>query len=121
VAGCSGARFAAAVDTVGGEPLAALLAQIDHLGAVAACGNAAGMTLPTSVAPFILRGIALLGVDSTRVPREERSAAWEGLAAHLSAELVAARSHLVDLPQAAEVAADLVADRHRGRCVVRCD
>ena len=113
------AHFAAAVDTVGGEPLASLLAQIDHLGAVAACGNAAGMGLTTTVAPFILRGVALLGVDSTRVPREQRDAAWQGLAEFLPPSVVAQWSHSVALDAVAQTAELLVANKLSGRCIVR--
>lgn len=73
-------RWAAAVDTVGGEILAGVLTQLRTGGAVAACGNAAGMKLPTTVLPFILRGVALLGIDSVTTPIELRRSVWERMA-----------------------------------------
>ena len=74
-------RWAGAVDSVGGRTLAALLAQLQAHGAVAACGLAGGATLETTVFPFILRGAALLGIDSNTCPRELRQRAWDRLAA----------------------------------------
>ena len=74
------ARWAAAVDTVGGNTLATLLRSIDHRGCVAACGMAGGNDVPISVFPFILRGVALLGIDSAKCPREPRLEIWKKLA-----------------------------------------
>lgn len=74
------AEFAAAIDTVGGAPLAALLSRLRRGGAVAAVGNVAGGELRTTVYPFILRGVALLGIDSATAERHEREAAWSRLA-----------------------------------------
>ena len=73
-------RWAAGVDCVGGTVLANVLSMTRADGAIAACGNAAGMELPTSVAPFILRGVALLGINSVTVPKPLRIAAWDRLA-----------------------------------------
>jgi acrylyl-CoA reductase (NADPH) len=73
------ARWAAAVDTVGGNPLATLLRSIEYRGCVAACGLVAGMNFNTSVYPFILRGITLAGIDSAKCPRPERMQMWEKL------------------------------------------
>lgn len=73
------ARWAAAVDTVGGNPLATLLRAVDYRGCVAACGLVAGMNFNTSVYPFILRGITLAGIDSAKCPRPERMQMWEKL------------------------------------------
>lgn len=72
--------FAHAIDTVGGSPLAELLKQIAPGGSVAACGNAAGIGLETSVLPFILRGVSLMGVDSAEIPPQQKLKAWEKLA-----------------------------------------
>jgi acrylyl-CoA reductase (NADPH) len=74
------ARWAAAVDTVGGRPLATILRSIDHRGCVAACGLVAGAELELTVYPFILRGVTLAGIDSAKCPRPERLAMWQKLA-----------------------------------------
>ena len=76
-------RWAAGIDAVGGNVLANVLSMTAYGGAIAACGNAGGMELPTSVAPFILRGVALLGIDSVRAPKAIRIAAWDRLARDL--------------------------------------
>jgi putative YhdH/YhfP family quinone oxidoreductase len=73
------ARWAAAVDTVGGQPLATLLRSVDHRGCVAACGLVAGANLNTTVYPFILRGVTLVGIDSAKCPRAEREDIWQRL------------------------------------------
>ena len=73
-------RWAAAVDCVGGEPLAALFPQIRYGGAVAASGLTAGIKVETTVMPFILRSVALLGIDSVQAPMEERAEIWRRLA-----------------------------------------
>lgn len=73
------ARWAAAVDTVGGDPLATILRSLDHRGCVAACGLVAGVELNTTVYPFILRGVTLAGIDSAKCPRSERMEMWEKL------------------------------------------
>ena len=74
------ARWAAAVDTVGGKPLATILRSLEHRGCVAACGLVAGAELNTTVYPFILRGVTLAGIDSAKCPRPERLEMWEKLA-----------------------------------------
>jgi acrylyl-CoA reductase (NADPH) len=73
-------RWAAAVDTVGGKPLATILRSIQHRGCVAACGLVAGIEIPTTVYPFILRGVTLAGIDSANCPRPERLEMWRKLA-----------------------------------------
>lgn len=73
------ARWAAAVDTVGGNPLATILRSLEHRGCVAACGLVAGVELNTTVYPFILRGVTLAGIDSAKCPRKERMEMWEKL------------------------------------------
>lgn len=82
------ARWAGAVDTVGGETLAALISQIGRHGAVSSCGLAGGYELHTTVYPFILRGVSLIGIDSNTSPRQEREAAWRRLARDLSGEVL---------------------------------
>ena len=79
-------RWAGAIDSVGSHTLANVVAGTQYLGAVAACGLAQGMDFPASVAPFILRGVQLIGVDSVHCPKPERLAAWDLLAKHLSIE-----------------------------------
>jgi acrylyl-CoA reductase (NADPH) len=74
------ARWAAAVDTLGGQPLATILRSLDHRGCVAACGLVAGTEVNTTVYPFILRGIELAGIDSAKCPRPERLDMWQKLA-----------------------------------------
>lgn len=74
------ARWAAAVDTVGGNPLATILRSLDHRGCVAACGLVAGTDLPLTIYPFILRGVSLAGIDSAKCPRPQRLEMWQKLA-----------------------------------------
>ena len=82
-------QWAAAVDSVGSTTLANVLAQTRYGGAVAACGLAGGMDLPASVAPFILRGVSLLGIDSVHCPKERRLEAWRRLALDLDRDKLA--------------------------------
>jgi len=111
-------RYAAAVDTVGGVTLANLLAQMDWGGAVAATGNVGGMEFPGNVAPFILRGVALLGVESVRPQIELRRAAWTRLAADLPPELIDAMHEIAPFSQILDRAQAIVAGKIRGRCVI---
>ena len=111
-------RFAAAIDSVGSVTLANVISQINPEGTVAACGNAQGMDLPTNVAPFILRGVKLVGVNSVSTPMPRRFKVWERLVQDLDlAKLHALTTHvkLDDVPQ---VAADIVAGKVKGRMVV---
>jgi acrylyl-CoA reductase (NADPH) len=111
-------RWAGAVDAVGSMTLANVLSQMKYGGTVAACGLAQGMDLPTSVAPFILRAVKLIGIDSVMCPMPRRSQAWRRLSLDLDlAKLDALTSHvkLEDVPQVAE---DLLAGKVRGRVVV---
>ena len=110
--------WAAGVDTVGSRTLAALLAEIRYGGAVAACGLAQGMDLPASVAPFILRGVALLGVDSVMAPRERRIEAWSRLARDLDRGKLAAMTATVPLAEVPRIAEQILAGKVRGRVVV---
>lgn len=111
-------RFAAGVDTVGGVTLANILAQTRFDGAIAACGNAGGMELPASVAPFILRGVSLLGVESVRPRIGLRRAAWARIAQDLDAALIDAMSEVIPFDQALERAKSIVTGKIRGRVVI---
>lgn len=111
-------RWAAVVDCVGSHTLANALAQTRYGGFVAACGLAQGMDLPASVAPFILRGVSLLGIDSVMAPMAVREAAWQRLARDLDASKLESISKLVGLADAAAAGADIVSGKIRGRVVV---
>ncbi len=111
-------RFAAGVDTVGLVTLANVLAQTQFDGAVAACGNARGMDLPATVAPFILRGVALLGVESVRPRIALRREAWARLARDLDKDKLAAMTQTIPFAEALERARQIVAGKVRGRLVV---
>ena len=111
-------RWAAAVDSVGSHTLANVCASIQYGGVVAACGLAQGMDFPGTVAPFILRGVTLAGVDSVMAPYVRRAKAWERLARELPAEALAANTETIALADAPAVAARLLAGQVRGRVVV---
>jgi acrylyl-CoA reductase (NADPH) len=111
-------RFAGGVDTVGSTTLANVLSQIDYDGAVAACGNARGIDLPASVAPFILRGVALLGVESVRPRLGMRREAWKRLAQELDHAALAEIRERIPFSQALTRAMDLVEGKAQGRIVV---
>lgn len=110
----------AAVDPVGGKPLASLLSQIAYNGSVAVSGLTAGTKLPTTVLPFILRGVSLLGIDSVFCPYDTRIAIWKQLGSEWKPErleqLVEREVGLADLPSALE---DILAARSQGRTLVR--
>jgi acrylyl-CoA reductase (NADPH) len=112
-------RWAGVVDAVGSHTLANVLAQTRYGGAVAACGLAQGRDLPTTVVPFILRNVALLGVDSVMAPRALRQTAWDRLARDLDAEKLASMVEEISLDQAVDKAQGLMAGQVRGRLVVR--
>ena len=95
-----------------------MLAQTRYGGAVAACGLAQGMDLPTSVAPFILRGISLLGIDSVMCPKPRRLAAWDRLARELDREKLAAITTTVPFAHTMDCARDILDGTIRGRVVV---
>src|ERR1700684_2430227 len=111
-------QWAAAVDSVGSTPLANVLAQTRYGGAVAACGLAQGMDLPGSVAPFILRGVSLLGIDSVHCPRERRLEAWRRLALDLDRDKLASMTETIPLVQVFEAGARILKGETRGRLVV---
>ena len=114
----SAARWAGVVDAVGSHTLANVLAATLPGGCVAACGLAQGMDLSTSVAPFILRGVTLRGVDSVTVPRPRRLVAWERLATDLDTDLLASMTNTVTLEEVSGVCGELLAGQVRGRLVV---
>ena len=111
-------RWAGAVDTVGSHTLANVCASMKYRGAVAACGLAQGMDFPSSVAPFILRGVTLAGVDSVMAPRAERLAAWRRLAQDLDVARLELMTHEIGLGEAVATAAALLEGKVRGRVVV---
>jgi acrylyl-CoA reductase (NADPH) len=112
-------RWAAAVDAVGSHTLANALAQTRYGGVVAACGLAQGMDLPTTVMPFILRGVTLAGVDSVMAPLAKRQRAWDRLARDLDPTLLETMVQEVPLEAAIASAHDLMDGKVRGRVVVR--
>ena len=107
------------MDAVGSHTLANALAQTKYGGAVAACGLAQGMDLPTTVMPFILRGVSLLGVDSVMAPLVKRQRAWDFLALHLDAAKLESMVEEVPLEGAIAKAQELMDGKVRGRVVVR--
>ena len=111
-------RWAAGVDTVGSHTLANVLAQTKMHGAVAACGNAQGLDLPATVAPFILRGVALLGIDSVMCPMPQRIAAWTRLASDLDRNVLKAVTTRQPFDKVMDVARDIVEGKVRGRVVI---
>jgi acrylyl-CoA reductase (NADPH) len=112
-------RWAGGVDSVGSTTLANLLSMTKYGGAIAACGLAAGMDLPSSVAPFILRGVCLLGIDSVMCPIEPRKAAWQRLASDLDRTKLAEITHEILLSDVPEWGAKILAGQVRGRTVVK--
>lgn len=111
-------RWAGAVDAVGGDTLANVLAQTRYGGTVAACGLAQGPELPATVMPFILRAVTLVGINSVEAPPALRETAWRRLATDLDGETLAAMTRFVTLAEAVPGAEDILAGRLRGRTVV---
>lgn len=111
-------RWAGVVDSVGSHTLANACAQTRYRGVVAACGLAQGMDFPGSVAPFILRGVSLLGIDSVMAPREPRLAAWHRLASDLDVAKLDVIATEIGLAGAIPAAAELLEGKVRGRIVV---
>jgi acrylyl-CoA reductase (NADPH) len=112
-------RWAGGVDSVGSTTLANLLSMTKYGGAIAACGLAAGMDLPSSVAPFILRGVCLLGIDSVMCPIEPRKAAWQRLASDLDRSKLSEITTEIPLAEVPEWGAKILAGQVRGRIVVK--
>jgi acrylyl-CoA reductase (NADPH) len=111
-------RWAAVIDSVGSHTLANACASTKANGTVAACGLAQGMDFPASVAPFILRGVTLAGINSVTQPKAKRVQAWDRLARDLDFALLPLISHEIGLSEAIEAAPRLLAGQLRGRVVV---
>ncbi|HXB80578.1 MAG TPA: MDR family oxidoreductase [Bradyrhizobium sp.] len=112
-------RWAGGIDSVGSSTLANLLSMTKYRGAIAACGLAGGMDLPSSVAPFILRGVCLLGIDSVMCPIELRKVAWKRLASDLDSAKLAEITHEIGLGEVMEAGSRILAGQVRGRIVVK--
>ncbi|MEL6437284.1 MAG: MDR family oxidoreductase [Pseudomonadota bacterium] len=110
--------WAAGVDSVGSHTLANVLAQTKQSGAISACGLAQGMDLPTSVAPFILRGVALLGIDSVMAPIAKREEAWARLVSDLDASKLDAITTTIGFDDVVQTAHDILDGKVRGRVIV---
>tara|TARA_R110002167_G_scaffold238334_7_gene443489 strand:- start:327 stop:1322 length:996 start_codon:yes stop_codon:yes gene_type:complete len=113
-----GERWAGGIDTVGSHVLANTLAQINYGGTVAACGLAGGFDLPTTVMPFILRGVKLYGIDSVMCPRPKREQAWQRLARDLPTDKLDAMTTLRPLGDVPAITADILKGQVRGRTVI---
>ncbi|MCD6733239.1 MAG: oxidoreductase [Burkholderiaceae bacterium] len=111
-------RWAGVVDAVGSHTLANACAQAKYRGTVAACGLAGGMDFPATVAPFILRGVALIGVDSVMCPIDERREAWKRLASELDPAQLERMTTVVGLDDALKLAPEMLAGKVRGRVAV---
>jgi acrylyl-CoA reductase (NADPH) len=110
-------RWAGAVDVAGSATLANVLSQTKYGGTVAACGLAQGMDLPASVAPFILRGVTLAGIDSVMAPMPKRREAWDRLASDLDLATLRAMSETRPIRDAVALAPEIVAGRVKGRII----
>jgi acrylyl-CoA reductase (NADPH) len=111
-------RWAGAIDSVGSHTLANICASTRYRGTVAACGLAQGMDFPASVAPFILRGVTLAGIDSVMRPRQDRIDAWARLVTDLDQDKLALITHEIGLSEVIETAQRLMDGGVRGRVVV---
>ena len=112
-------RWAGGIDSVGSTTLANLLSMTKYRGAIAACGLAGGMDLPSSVAPFILRGVCLLGIDSVMCPIELRKQAWSRLASDLDRSKLAEITHEINLDEVIAAGPRILGGQVRGRIVVK--
>ena len=111
-------RWAGVIDSVGSHTLVNAIAQVRYGGVVTACGLAQGLDFPASVAPFILRGVRLIGIDSVMAPRERRIAAWNRLASDLDTAKLDAITREITLADALAQAPEIIAGKVRGRLVV---
>jgi acrylyl-CoA reductase (NADPH) len=112
-------RWAGGIDAVGSTTLANVLSMTRYGGAVAACGLAGGMDLPTTVAPFILRGVSLIGIDSVMCPLPHREAAWRRLEADLDREKIAVMANEIGLDEVIAAGRRIIEGKVRGRIVVK--
>lgn len=113
--------YAGAIDSVGSTTLANVISKIKYDGTVAACGLAQGFDLPSTVMPFILRGVTLAGVDSVMAPKARREAAWALLDKHLDRKKLAEITQPADIKDVDQLADDLIAGKVRGRLVFNID
>ena len=111
-------QWMAVVDSVGAQPLASVLAQVKYEGIVAACGLAAGMGLPTTVAPFILRGVTLRGIDSVMASQLRRARAWEAMAELVDIELLASLYEVRPMSELPALGEQILAGQVKGRVVI---
>ena len=111
-------QWVAVVDSVGAQPLASVLAQVKYEGIVAACGLAAGMGLPTTVAPFILRGVTLRGIDSVMASQPRRRRAWAAMAQLVDTDLLASLYEVKPMSDLPELGQQILAGQVRGRVVI---
>lgn len=111
-------QWAAVVDSVGAQPLASVLAQVKYEGIVAACGLAAGMSLPTTVAPFILRGVTLRGIDSVMAGQPRRARAWAAMAELVDTELLASLYEVRPMSDLLVLGEMILAGQVKGRVVI---
>ncbi len=111
-------RWAGAVDTVGGAVLGGIFRSVAYYGVVAACGNAGGAEFTTSVFPFILRGVQLIGVESVMVPPEQRREAWARIARDLPGELIDRLTEVIPMAAVPEYSETITRGQVRGRIVV---
>ena len=112
-------RWAGGIDTVGSSTLATVLSMTRYGGAIAACGLAGGMDLPATVAPFILRGVSLIGINSVMCPLERRREAWKRLASDIDAGKLATMTSEIDLAGVMDAGRRIVEGAVRGRIVVK--
>lgn len=112
-------RFAGAVDAVGGDTLASLLPKMARWASIAAGGNAGGITLNTTVLPFILRGVNILGIDSNMCPMERRKTAWRRLAELIPAEMLAEVTQEASLEEIPHLSEEILKGKIRGRVVIK--
>ncbi len=113
-------RWAGCIDAVGGDTLAHILAELRMGGSVAACGLAGGNALATTVIPFLLRGVNLLGIDSVQCPYDQRVAVWDALAENLDADRLESMTTEVALADVVDLAPHILSGQVKGRTVVRC-
>jgi acrylyl-CoA reductase (NADPH) len=111
-------RFGGAIDVVGGKTLAQILPQLAHGSSLAACGLAGGASFETTVFPFILRGVNLLGIDSNYCPRERREAAWKRLSRDLSKDVLGKITHVASLEEVPRLSEEILQGKVQGRTVV---
>ena len=111
-------RWGGCIDSVGGSTLSAILPQMKYRGAVASCGLAGGTKLETTVIPFLLRGVSILGIDSVACPVAERTQAWSRLARDLPADKIDSMAQMACLGDLFRLGPDILAGKVRGRVVV---